>query len=715
MLQQGRKMNNITKLLQEVDYSSKYYQGYQPNPKSLMFIQFIKEVTGGGEENKTPIAHLRMLDLIFDTTVRQKAIMCARGLGKTTISAEYGFLYAACFNEYAGVDDLMVAIYIANSIEKGVRTLRRNIEYRYSNSLFLQEMIPNKKIKWTATDTTSKNRMPLSDNDLSDIGNAGKNITDVRLELVNVSGKPFCVNCFGVESGVRGFKEYGRRPELCHRKGTLVKVDGLWTKVEDYHKRSEPRLEIGREICAYIDEMGLTNSEIVTNEHKYMCCLVKCTNKSTPKFEIRWMEACKLKPEQKIGHIYNSYYIVGYQQEDEPNLPYEVGCKIFTMNGYTFKKVLYSMPRKELDEFIPIQTPDHTYETLFGISHNCIFDDLIKDTDAKSDALLERIRDTVYSSAPYAMHPTKRMQIWIGTPFNAKDPLYEAVESGIWKSIVLPICEKFPCTEEEFRSVWPDRMTYQYVKEEYDKAVSTGSVNSFYRELMLQIINDEELLVRKEDLDEIDISLFDSKSSAYNYYITTDFAYSDKQSADYSIISVWAYTNNMDFILVDGMCAKTDISTTIETLFRLVSKWKPLQVGIEVTGQQGGYIDWIKREMVSKNIYFNLKEVRPTSDKFSRWNQFVPQYKNHKVKYLSTMKSKPYFTEMEDELFKASKSGFKSKHDDILDTHSQLQYLDLYAPSYEDSESMADLIIGYDDEEVEIRRNNSNIRSNIIF
>ena len=849
-------MNNITKLLQEVDYSPSHYKGYQPNPKSLMFVQFIKEVTGGGEENQTPIAHLRMLDLIFDTSVRQKAIMCARGLGKclsidtpvltpngyvsmgsikvgdivkdmdlnecevtytspifedkpmfrfvledgydyeasidhinicieptgkmiaitteellsidfkrykcvrnyqgiltyyrildlqyipykiaskciqvnsptktytikdnivthnTTLTAEYGFLYAACFNEYAGVDDLMVAIYIANSIEKGVRTLRRNIEYRYSNSLFLQEMIPNKKIKWTATDTTSKSRMPLSDNDLADIGNAGKNITDVRLEFVNVSGKPFCVNCFGVESGVRGFKEYGRRPELCHRIGTLVKVDGLWTKVEDYHKRSDSRLERGREVCAYIDEMGLTHSEIVTNEHRYMCCLVKCTNKSTPKFEIRWMEAWELKPEQKIGHIYNSYYIVGYQQEDEPNLPYEVGCKVFTMNGYTFKKILYSMPRKELEEFIPIQTPDHTYETLFGISHNCIFDDLIKDTDAKSDALLERIRDTVYSSAPYAMHPTKRMQIWIGTPFNAKDPLYEAVESGIWKSIVLPICEKFPCSEEEFRSVWPDRMTYQYVKEEYDKAVSTGSVNSFYRELMLQIINDEELLVKKDDLDEIDISLFDSKSSAYNYYITTDFAYSDKQSADYSIISVWAYTNNMDFILVDGMCAKTDISTTIETLFRLVSKWKPLQVGIEVTGQQGGYIDWIKREMVSKNIYFNLKEVRPTSDKFSRWNQFVPQYKNHKVKYLSTMKSKPYFTEMEDELFKASKSGFKSKHDDILDTHSQLQYLDLYAPSYEDSEALPDLIIGYDDEEVEIRRNNSNIRSNIIF
>ena len=82
MLQQGKEMNNITKLLQEVDYSSKYHQGYQPNPKSLMFAQFIKEVTGGGEENKTPIAHLKMLDLIFDTSVRQKAIMCARGLGK---------------------------------------------------------------------------------------------------------------------------------------------------------------------------------------------------------------------------------------------------------------------------------------------------------------------------------------------------------------------------------------------------------------------------------------------------------------------------------------------------------------------------------------------------------------------------------------------------------------------------------------------------------
>ena len=38
-------------------------------------------------------------------------------------------------------------MYVSDTIENGVKNLRNNIEYRYANSSFLQQLIPNQPIK----------------------------------------------------------------------------------------------------------------------------------------------------------------------------------------------------------------------------------------------------------------------------------------------------------------------------------------------------------------------------------------------------------------------------------------------------------------------------------------------------------------------------------------------------------------------------------------
>ena len=98
-----------------------------------------------------------------------------------------------------------------------------------------------------------------------------------------------------------------------------------------------------------------------------------------------------------------------------------------------------------------------------------------------------------------SLHPKRRKIIWCGTPFNKKDPLYKAVESGAWNVNVFPVCEKFPCTKEEFRGSWEDRFSYEYVKEQYEIAKATGTVNAFNQELMLRIMSDEDRLLTKSD------------------------------------------------------------------------------------------------------------------------------------------------------------------------------------------------------------------------
>ena len=287
--------------LNSTDYSVD--ESYVPSDFALEFVTFIKLVNGEqGEENKTPVVHYKMLDTITNGG-RRIINLCHRGIAKTTVMGEYLFLYIATYGEIPGFGRIDLSLYVSDSIENGVKNMRKNLEFRWENSDFLKKYVPR------------------------------IHFTDIRWEFENADGKVFIVKGYGAKTGVRGAKEMGKRPQLA------------------------------------------------------------------------------------------------------------------------------------------------------------VLDDLISDEDARSATVIAAVEDTVYKAVDYALHPTKNMIIWSGTPFNAKDPLYKAVESGAWSVNVFPVCEQFPCEEADFKGSWPDRFTYKYVKQQYENAVKLGKVDTFNQELMLRIMS----------------------------------------------------------------------------------------------------------------------------------------------------------------------------------------------------------------------------------
>jgi len=472
-------------LLNEVDYGA-LETDYVPSKFALEFITFIKLVNGGeGEENKSPIIHMVMLDQIVSH--RENLFVSFRGSAKTTALHEYMFLYLATYGKIPGFGDVNVAMYVSDTIDNGVKSMRQNLEFRWQKSDFLQTYVPNARF------------------------------TDVRWEFTNVDGKSLCVRGFGASTGVRGFKEYGQRPTWCG------------------------------------------------------------------------------------------------------------------------------------------------------------FDDLMSDKNAESPTITRDIKNIIYKAARQALHPRKRMINWTGTPFSKKDPLYQAAGSKNWNTKVFPICEKFPCTRKEFKGAWEDRFSYDFVKGEYNSLLASGEISAFNQELMLRIISEEDRLIQDNDIVWYKRNKVLEHKSKYNFYITTDFATSERTSSDYSVISVWAYNNNGDWLYVDGILERQLMDKNIDDLFRLVSMYKPQSVGIEVTGQQGGFIQWVKEQQIARNIFFNLasdgnsnKEgVRPNTSKIVRFNTILPLFKQKKIWFPEEMKNSKQLIEAMDELTNVSLSGFKSRHDDF--------------------------------------------------
>lgn len=477
---------------------------YVPSEFALEFVSFIKLVNGEkGEENKTPVIHYQMLDNIMGKK-ENTANMCSRGLAKTTIFAEYLFLYIAVYGSIPGFGSVAYALYVSDSIENGVKKMRLRLERRCENSPFLKKYL--KKARFT----------------------------DIRWYFVNAEGKEFVVTGHGAKTGVRGTVELSTRPQLA------------------------------------------------------------------------------------------------------------------------------------------------------------VLDDLISDDDARSPTIIENVENTVYSAIDYALHPNKRKVIWSGTPFNAKDPLYKAIESGVWHVNVYPVCESFPCSREDFKGAWEDRFDYDYVNNQYIKAKGAGKLDSFNQELMLRIMSAEERLIEDSDIIWYKRKNVIAQKDSYNFYITTDFATSNKEHADFSVINVWALNNNGDWMWVDGFCKRALMDESIDNLFRLVQEYRPQEVGIETTGQQGGFIAWIQSEMSHRNNYFTLSKgkgsntvgIRPTKDKMSRFQQnAVPLFKAKKIWLPEELKDSNELVELLSELSLATLKGFKSKHDDQIDTISMLAELNAWRPS----------------------------------
>ena len=126
--------------LNNIDY--KVDPSYVPSDFALEFVTFIKLVNGKeGEEHKTPLVHYKMLDTITHRGSRT-INLCHRGIAKTTVMGEYLFLYIATYGEIPGFGKIDLALYVSDSIENGVKNMRKNLEFRWENSDFLKQYVP---------------------------------------------------------------------------------------------------------------------------------------------------------------------------------------------------------------------------------------------------------------------------------------------------------------------------------------------------------------------------------------------------------------------------------------------------------------------------------------------------------------------------------------------------------------------------------------------
>jgi predicted phage terminase large subunit-like protein len=320
-----------------------------------------------------------------------------------------------------------------------------------------------------------------------------------------------------------------------------------------------------------------------------------------------------------------------------------------------------------------------------------LLDDLISDAMSESDTEMRKVENVIKRGIQPALNPRQQRIIWAGTPFNERDPLCKAVVSGAWLTFMFPVCEQFPCTRKEFVGAWEDRFTFDHVKRQYDIAVAGGDTTEFYRELMLETTSDADKLIDTDkEIQWYPPEIVDFYHGEKTYIITSDLSFAGTSTSDDVIMDVWELRPNEDIYWVDGIHDQIGIDVTIDILFALVEQYRVISVGIEISGQQIAMIKLLEREMLKKNIFFELanergrskeqKGIRPVTNKLIRFKTVVPLFKRRKIFFPLRRKGDELMSAKVHQLDSVTRNGIRSRKDDALDSISMLGLMEINYP-----------------------------------
>lgn len=696
--------NNMDLLLDQVDYGYLNSSLYKPTPFALSFVNFTKMVNEGNPSpNKTPPVHLKMLDKVVSGE-RMIVNLCHRGLGKAL-----------------ALDTKLVT-------PSGWTTVR---DIQPGQEIIGEDGKPTKVVLKSEVFDKPMYRLHLADGRYLDVSEDHINVVIIdgvrknlyTTELLNESNPIWIPTNYPIEFPTKILEvdpyTFGSsNPDsipLVYLRGSVEQrrelLEGLYDSQGNFTEEVHTSLvELERSLGYGPDMVQLLCIEpipqvksqclMVDNEsHTFLAGDYVVTHNTTLFFEDLVLYIAFYNGLPGFGEISGMIYVSDSMENGVKGARQNLEFK-YVNSEFCQKWIPHARFTENYIEFKNAEGKIlgiKMYGATTGIRGSRIYgkrpqfallDDLISDVAEKSPSTMELIKDCVYKGVNHALDPKHRLVVLNGTPFNKTDIMVEAVESGAWAVNLWPVCERFPCSEEDFRGSWEDRFGYEFVKEQYDLAVQTGKLAAFNQELMLRLTSEEDRLVRDYDLRWYSRAQLLKNRHKFNFYITTDFAVSDKKKADFSTIFVWAYNANGDFYWVDGISKRQTFDKSINDLFKFVAEYRPQAVGVENSGTQKGFIPVLQNEQMYRNVWFTFAAsdngelgIRPVGDKLTRFNLIVPKFKAGKFYFPTEMKtSNEALGRLLQQIALTTTSGIKGK-DDCIDATSQLGFMKLWLPS----------------------------------
>jgi predicted phage terminase large subunit-like protein len=235
---------------------------------------------------------------------------------------------------------------------------------------------------------------------------------------------------------------------------------------------------------------------------------------------------------------------------------------------------------------------------------------------------------------------------------------YTTRKSSQWKSV------KYKAHNSDFSEIlWPERRSaeeFRLIKQDY---IDRGLADVYSQEYLNIPIDESNTLFKRNDFIP---RREEDKKKKLNYYITGDFAISESEKADFTVLVVGGMDEDGLLHIINVIRDRMDALTIVDTMLMLQKVYDPIAFGIEDTQITKSIGPFLNRAMVERNVFINLIPLKPhKSDKITRARSIQARMRAGAVKF---DKSADWYQTLEDEMMRFP----RDKHDDQVDSMAYL-------------------------------------------
>lgn len=297
-----------------------------------------------------------------------------------------------------------------------------------------------------------------------------------------------------------------------------------------------------------------------------------------------------------------------------------------------------------------------------------IFDDILIDAILTSENERKKLKVWYYSTVANSVDVSHYKKIVVGTPMTDDDLLMQMLRSKSYKSVKFPVANEFPCPLDEIVSSWKDRFTPERIMTQYLEAKEMGAEGDFFREMMLEVVNDEMRIFEEKFFKYYEYEDIKDQLSEMNFFTSMDLAVSKKKSGDFTVLITIGVNSEGHWFIVKCDVGRYSPTKTIDKLFEHVTKFRPLNVRAEKAALQQVLDDFIDTRMIQTGIYFNKEGLVNNSivSKEFRINGLQPKMKMGMIHFPTDI-DVDSMAELLYEMKGYIRTGATTAHDDAVD------------------------------------------------
>jgi predicted phage terminase large subunit-like protein len=253
----------------------------------------------------------------------------------------------------------------------------------------------------------------------------------------------------------------------------------------------------------------------------------------------------------------------------------------------------------------------------------------------------------------------------VGTILHLDSFLQRRLEDPTWASL------KFSAHDKNFENLlWPEKFTEKRLREIRAKFEADGDLEGYSQEYLNHPIADGATYFRKTDFIAMDKPDYEAHNTGRMVYVAAaDFAISEKEKADYTVIMVAGIDSEGFVHIVDVRRGRIGSLDIIEELMSVQKRYSPEIFTFETEKIDKAIGPFLDLEMRKQGQYINIDKVTPSHSKTVRGKSVQAMMKAGSVRF--DMEA-DWYEDMYTELMTITPAGPKGKHDDFFDAFAYI-------------------------------------------